>query len=204
MSTHYFFSFEACVYGDPHIVTLDGFKYTFNGMGEFTLIQTPGSQFTLQGRMEVPVLGPNPGTDIPATVFTAIVAKEVYSDTVQIQLTIDNQGLEMLVNGEIVNFSVLPEQQLNNVTVIDLGNNTLAATFSSGVYLEVREANGIISTLIVSLSRAYMGQTVGLMGNFNGDVTDDLTPMGESVGLPLTSGLEDIHSLFGITCEENA
>ena len=26
--------------GDPHLVTLDGHKYTFNGRGEFTLTET--------------------------------------------------------------------------------------------------------------------------------------------------------------------
>ena len=92
-----------------HIVTLDGFKYTFNGLGEYCLIDTPGNQFTLQGRMEVPMGGTLP-SDITATVFTAIVAKEVASDTVQFQLTADGQSLEMLMNGIVVDFSELAEQ----------------------------------------------------------------------------------------------
>ena len=28
----------ACVCGDAHLVMLDGYKYTFNGKGEFTLV----------------------------------------------------------------------------------------------------------------------------------------------------------------------
>lgn len=65
----------ACIYGDPHIVTLDGFKYTFNGFGEYILIETPDESFTLQGRMVVPS-GGNLPPGILATVFTAIVARE--------------------------------------------------------------------------------------------------------------------------------
>ena len=37
-------------YGDPHIRTLDGFQYTFNGLGEYILIETTHGNFTLQGR----------------------------------------------------------------------------------------------------------------------------------------------------------
>ena len=187
-------------------MTLDGFKYTFNGAGEYILVATPSDQFSLQGRMEVPA-GLGAEQPISATVFTAIAAKEAWSDTVQIQLTNDGQSLEMLVNGELVDFSELSEQELNNVTIADRGNDSLSAQFSSGIYLEVREQNGIISTLLISLSRGYQGQTMGLMGNFNGDTTDDLIPRpSEGVSpppIPLTSSLEDIHNLFGVTCEPN-
>lgn len=36
------------MFGDPHMVTLDGLKYTFNGKGEFTLIETTNNSFSLQ------------------------------------------------------------------------------------------------------------------------------------------------------------
>lgn len=41
--------------GDPHITTLDGYIYTFNGLGEYTLVTIPddtgtSNLFTLQGR----------------------------------------------------------------------------------------------------------------------------------------------------------
>ena len=41
----------AWMVGDPHICTLDGFRYTFNGLGEFTLLTTKGMDFTLQVRL---------------------------------------------------------------------------------------------------------------------------------------------------------
>ena len=193
------------MYGDPHIVTLDGFKYTFNGKGEFTLIETMDNSFTLQGRM-LEATDPD-GNLVPATVFTAIVGKQDDSDTVQFELS--RRGVDTLVNGERVEFGDLPEQDFNNVTVADRGNNTLSATFSSGVHLEVTEENQILSVLIVSLPNSFQGTTLGLMGPFNRNTSDDLLPRA-SVGqsnpqpLPLNSNLQQIHQLFGITCESLA
>ena len=67
--------------GDPHLVTLDGFKYTFNGRGEYTLIETTNNLFTLQGRM-IQASGINESS-VAASVFSAIVGKDNNSDTIQ-------------------------------------------------------------------------------------------------------------------------
>lgn len=37
--------------GDPHIITLDGKQYTFNGIGEYTVLDVDGA-FILQGRTQ--------------------------------------------------------------------------------------------------------------------------------------------------------
>ena len=39
-------------WGDPHINTLDGHTYTFNGLGEYTLISL-GESFELQARTQL-------------------------------------------------------------------------------------------------------------------------------------------------------
>ena len=184
--------------GDPHIVTLDGLQYTFNGKGEFTLIGTPDDSFTLQGRM-IPAVDTN-GSAVLATVFSAIVGKQGDSDSIQFELT--ENGTTAFVNNEPVDFSVLSEQEFNNVTVSDLGNSTLSATFSSGAYLEVKEENGIISVVIVSLPEHFKDvPTHGLMGSFNGNTSDDLLPRLGTNPLPLNSSLQEIHELFGLTCK---
>lgn len=40
------------MFGDPHITTLDGANYTFNGLGDFLLVRAwdGNSSFLLQGR----------------------------------------------------------------------------------------------------------------------------------------------------------
>ena len=162
--------------GDPHLVTLDGYQYTFNGRGEFTLIETSNSSFILQGRM-VDIASQNGGA-AQATVFSAIVAREVDSDTVQFEVSA-NDDIAALVNGVVVDFTVV-EQEFKNVTVTNLGNNTLSAAFSSGAYLEVQQENNILSSVVVSLPESYKGITTeGLLGTFNGDTSDDLKPKSE-------------------------
>ena len=185
------------MYGDPHVVTLDGHKYTFNGKGEFTLIETEDEAFTLQGRM-VEVTDEN-DQPVQATVFSAIVAKENDSDTVQFQ--VNQHGVDLLINGEQLVFDDLQQLTLNGVTVINLGNNTYAASFASGAYVQVREELGFLSVLIVSLPDSFQNLTRGLMGSFNGDTSDDLLPKGGSTPLPLNSSLQMIHEGFGLTCK---
>ena len=179
-------------------MTLDGYKYTFNGRGEFTLIETSNGGFTLQGRM-VDIASQN-GDPAQATVFSAIVAREADSDTVQFE-TSANNGIAALVNGEEVDFNVV-EQEFKNVTVTDLGNNTLSAAFSNGVYLEVQQENNILASVLISLPKSYKDiPTQGLLGSFNGDTSDDLKPKSGEKPIPLNSTLQEIHQLFGLTCE---
>ena len=184
------------------MVTLDGFKYTFNGKGEYILIQTDDNSFTLQGRMEeAPVIG---STDANATVFTALVAKLKDSDIVQFQII---EQIQIIINGEIVEFDdtidVIPYKE---VMVKKGENSSYSATFSNGIHIEVyQELNSnneaFISTMIVSLPESFKGTTSGLMSSFNDDQSDDLLPKNGTKPLPLNSTLETIHWKFGITCE---
>ena len=188
----------ACVYGDPHVVTLDGHKYTFNGKGEYTMIATDDNSFTLQGRMVEAIN--RQGEKSAGTVYSALVGRMTDSDTVQIELR--PTGLVTLVNGEQIAFENGTEVlEFQNVLLQDHGNDTISAFFTSGVYFEVKEENNIISVVIVSLPVVFRGKTSGLMGNFNGDTSDDLTPKGGGEPIPLNSSLEVIHEQFGITCE---
>ena len=186
--------------GDPHVITLDGHKYTFNGKGEFTLIEMEDNSITFQGRM-VPI-DSIAGNDSLATVFTAIVAKQIDSDAVQFEIT--KNGTIVVVNGEQIDFSDLKEQEFDNVTVLDMGNSSYSASFSSGAYFEVKEESGFFSVLIVSLPASFKsGQSFGLMGSFNGNSSDDLLPKLGLEPLPINSTLQEIHELFGVTCTLN-
>ena len=187
-------------FGDPHLVTLDGHKYTFNGKGEFILVETTDEGFILQGRMvEQPRSNDSNQTISGGTVFGAFVAKENNSDTVQFE--INQEGLVALVNGDLVDFGMVVSQRFANVTVSDNGNGTLSADFTSGNSIQVTERNGIISDILITISNKYFNRTRGLLGQFNGDTTDDLRPANSSVPLPLDSSPEMIHYRFGLTCE---
>ena len=123
------------------------------------------------------------------------------SDTVQIELR--PTGLVTLVNGEEIAFenNGTDVLEFQNVLIQDRGNDTISVFFARGAYFEVKEENDIISVVLVSLPVAFRGKTSGLMGNFNGNTSDDLTPKGGRESIPLNSSLEVIHEQFGITCE---
>ena len=192
-------STTACVYGDPHIITLDGLKYTFNGKGEFILIDDVANRFTLQGRM-IQAISSNQ-TLSRGTVFSTVVAKQNNSDAVQFEINEDGVTLDVLVDGNFITFDDLYEQIFDNVILTDLENNTIGAIFSSGAYIEAKADNGIISVLIVSLPDSFKGTTRGLMGIYNNDTSDDLTARGTTFSVPVDSSLEEIHYQFGISCK---
>ncbi|KAK2149527.1 hypothetical protein NP493_2972g00009 [Ridgeia piscesae] len=83
--------FIGWMFGDPHIRTLDGFGYTFNGLGEYTLVETTHDNFTLQGRT-AKARDAN-GTETDATVFSAFAARDVDSDTVHIGMNATRDGM---------------------------------------------------------------------------------------------------------------
>jgi len=80
----YLLYFAAPVFGDPHVLTLDGKNYTFNGLGEYTMIDVNDGFFQLQARTKKAIGG---GT---ATVFSAAVAKE--ENTSMVQVSLKEQG----------------------------------------------------------------------------------------------------------------
>ena len=179
--------------GDPHIVTLDGLEYTFNGRGEFTLIQTTDSLFTVQGRM-IAAKDQN-GNPVSATLFSAVVAEQSNSDTVQFEVS--RRGIDMLVNGERVNFR-FQELELGTVILKHLGDK-YGAVFPSGAYIVVERQLELLK-LLVSLPSSFMNSTQGLMGLFNGDTVDDLLPRHQSAPIPPNSSLQCIHEAFGLSC----
>ena len=81
----------AWMIGDPHIVTLDGLPYTFNGLGEYVLLKTQHDEFMLQGRTVQ--AKDDYGNTIEATSFTAFAAKDYDSDSVQIQVNWARDGV---------------------------------------------------------------------------------------------------------------
>lgn len=68
-------------WGDPHFITLDGANYTFNGLGEYVMIDAQNRTFQLQART-----GLAQGNSTTATVFTAGAAKESNTATVEVRV----------------------------------------------------------------------------------------------------------------------
>jgi len=178
---------------------LDGARYTFNGKGEFTILETDDNSFVVQGRLEQAT--DESGMPVQATVFTAIVAKTNTSDVVQLEVNGAGDGIEVRVNRALLNFSILSSQRFVGVEVTQQVDNTYQASFGGNCVVQVSGENGILSLLRVAPPAEAMRRTRGLLGNFNGDPSDDLIPRMASEPIPATSTLEEIHNQFGLTCE---
>ena len=157
--------------------------------------------FILQGRMvDIPRNQLHRFSRQIATVFSAIVGKQNDSDTIQFEINQQQNGIDVIVSGRKINLDGITQETFNNVTVFNFGNNTLGAMFSSGCFIEVKEENGFISVFSVNVPASFKSLTRGLMGNYNGDATDDLIASNHTEPLPHSSSTEVIHNMFGITC----
>ncbi|XP_071954227.1 uncharacterized protein [Antedon mediterranea] len=190
------------VFGDPHMRTLDGLEYTFNAMGEFLLLNV-NDEFMLQGRMQ------KFRNDVDATVFTAIAAQAGFTK-VEFKLNSNASDFEIVVNGSIaVNKTDLGTEpyvsESDSTFSISLpsGNSTdnrVVAAWSSGISLSI----GLVKTaidVVASIPDSYKGQTNGLYGVWNDNVTDDfLLSNGTTLVIEPNTTVTDIYALqFGST-----
>ena len=71
-------------------------------------------------------------------------------------------GVLVFINSLEIEIEVSLPEPYNSVIVSNKGNDTYSATFSTGVYLEVVQRNGFLSTIVVSLLPTYFDLTQGL------------------------------------------
>ncbi|KAK2172014.1 hypothetical protein NP493_1002g01061 [Ridgeia piscesae] len=187
-------------YGDPHIRTLDGFQYTFNGLGEYTLIETTHGNFTLQGRT-AKARDAN-GTETDATVFSAFAARDSDSDTVHVEMTSERKGLDVFVAAQNVSnwfndANVTNDKEFRNVIITKKTITEIEVSFKSGLSLTIGVSAEQLD-ITVGAPDTFKNQTKGLMGVFNGDPMDDLLPPGvNAVALSNSSSEKTIFNEFG-------
>ncbi|XP_015769331.1 PREDICTED: mucin-like protein [Acropora digitifera] len=180
-------------FGDPHVITLDGRNYTFNGLGEYTMINVQDNFFQLQARTRLAKGG---GT---ATVFSAAVAKEQNASIVQCNLK-EEGGLEVLIDGQIFqefyNLSNVSVILNDSVAVSRPRGNSFLVTYPSGISVTVTDIQGSLS-IVFAAPLSFQGQTKGLLGTWNDDQEDDfLTPDGSI--LPSNATGRQVHFNFGL------
>ena len=79
-SYSYFFVLPGLIFGDPHFTTLDNTTYTFNGLGEYTIVAIDDEAFEMQART-----ARTSGRGL-GTAFSAAAAKERGTATVEARI----------------------------------------------------------------------------------------------------------------------
>ncbi|KAJ8035366.1 Sushi domain-containing protein 2 [Holothuria leucospilota] len=190
---------HAIAFGDPHIITFDDSNYTFNGKGEFTLIEViQPTRFRLDGRFEViPAFTSTTEKQDGATGLTALVMFENSSDVIQIDKDALNgmalytgtqalaEGGTKVANWERISFRDQTWLDLKGVSITinnDMGPNKLVTSLtvmfrssSIGVNITRLEDNEVLSVSVI-LPSSLQGTSyiIGIFGSYNNEAGDDL------------------------------
>ncbi|XP_066283029.1 mucin-like protein [Branchiostoma lanceolatum] len=180
---------------DPHIQTLDGRNYTFNGLGEYVLLDLNDEEYQVQARTSQAE-----GTS-HATVFTSIVAYQMGHSPIQVNL-VGTDGLQLYVNYTAVDMTLFVELQHEEevediASVSALSNSSLLIFFYNELSVKVTAQKAMLH-LEYAVPDQYQKKTKGLLGYWDGNSENDFVAFDESV-LPSDSSEEDIFNLFGET-----
>jgi hypothetical protein len=174
--------------GDVHIRTPDGLHYDFQGAGEYLLTSSSDGEIVVQGRQE-----PWRGSRV-VSVNTA-VAMRVAGDRVGIYL---DRSPNLLINGQPTSIPASPLDLPN-------GGKVHRTVGSSRTEYLVQWPNGFVVSAKVASSYMDIGVTrplalqtafSGILGNLNGQATDDLcTRNGATFGSPIL--FDELYRSFG-------
>ncbi|XP_011892036.1 PREDICTED: mucin-4 isoform X2 [Cercocebus atys] len=194
----------AWMFGDPHITTLDGVNYTFNGLGDFLLVgaQDGNSSFLLQGRTA------QTGS-AQATNFIAFAAqyRSGSLDPVTVQWLLEpHDGIHVLLDNQTVTFEPGHGdgggQETVNATGVLLSRNgsVVSASFDGWAAVSVIALSDILHAS-ASLPPECQNRTEGLLGVWNNNPEDDFRmPNGSTV--PPGSSEETLFH-YGMTWQIN-
>ncbi|XP_063193914.1 mucin-4 isoform X1 [Chroicocephalus ridibundus] len=185
----------AGAFGDPHITTLDGLTYTFNGLGDFVLLLASGAQtsFVLHGRTAQTGMA-------QATNFVAFAAQYISATTTTVEWTVGSQGeIQVLLNKETIQFSYSQDMGAEvyySPGVLLVNASSVTAVFDGAIAISISAASRILS-VVCSLPDQYHNSTKGLLGVWDHDPANDFQ-MPNGTSIPVNSSEEEIFS-YGMT-----
>uniref|UniRef100_A0A8C9QAS4 Sushi domain containing 2 n=1 Tax=Spermophilus dauricus TaxID=99837 RepID=A0A8C9QAS4_SPEDA len=178
----------ASVFGDPHFVTFDGTNLTFNGRGEYVLLEAVLTDLRVQARAQ-PRMMTN-GSQARGTGLTAVAVQEGNSDVVEVRLAKRSGVLEVLLNQEVLSFAEQSWMDLKGLFLSVAAEDKVSIMLSSGAGLEVSIQGPFLSVAIL-LPDKFLTHTRGLLGTLNNDPTDDFTLRSGQV-LPLNASAQEL------------
>jgi hypothetical protein len=177
-------------FGEPHLTTPDGFAYDFQAAGEFILLSSLADDFAVQVRQQ-------PWKSSTVVSINTAVAMAVAGDRVGVY-TGEDPALH--VNGEptaLVDGTATPLPQGGRIEQLE---NRYTIIWPDGTAVGVADELEFL-TVVVHLAAARAGQVAGLLGNADGDPSNDLvTRDGEPIdltGLPQDDAHTQLYQEFG-------
>ncbi|CAF1556505.1 unnamed protein product [Rotaria sp. Silwood1] len=203
------------MWGDPHFGTLDGTSYTFNGYGEYIYLAISNNislstafNASNQSYIFMSQIRTIPIPSINATVTKSFAARLNNNKSETVKVTISrrqnlvlyrgNEPIEFDDNIHILSF---PEMTINR---LDGNNNrhfslswTIGVTIEINVIEMISPSKQLILDIAASVAGNFRGKTYGLLGTYDGNVTNDLRSKNGSI--ISNASLEQIHKDFGVT-----
>jgi hypothetical protein len=156
-------------YGDPHIITYDGLRYSFQTVGEYLLSQTQDGHFVVQARQKQV-----PGRQLS---LNTAAAMQVGNHRVAFYTQDFPDGSSPLwVDGQPRSVNeVLPLG--DGSALVPLNNRNYVVHWATGESVAIRriESGGLpFINITPYVPRAQAGQLMGLLGDLNTNADDDL------------------------------
>ncbi|XP_061167956.1 serine-rich adhesin for platelets-like [Saccostrea echinata] len=196
-------NFVASGAGDPHLTTLDGLSFTFNGHGEFILLQA--SDVEVQGRFSPQR---NPAGVKSATYISAVAGQQSspISDKVEFRLNSGKNNTEILKNGVLQSVDLSSGAvDWNEVSITKSVSSqnipTWKMIFSGGLTAGI-QLNNQMFQLVIEAASNYRSNFKGLLGNFDGQTSNDFTSPNGTI-TPSSSVESDIYT-YGVEWQNNA
>ncbi|XP_038065807.1 sushi domain-containing protein 2-like isoform X2 [Patiria miniata] len=180
------------IFGDPHFITFDQRRYTFNGIGEYRMMEVSGPEFKLFGRTTVAT--DNLKEDAPVASFlNAVVMQETGSDIVHVELG-NLRSLNLYVHQG--NAFTQPDLFLNTdieydplylkgvtVFVNSQFSRILVAFQTSKILVDVAAWTQGISAEVIALKTDFPASAIvtGLLGDMDNDPDNDIRQVNNAV-----------------------
>ena len=207
------------MFGEPHLQTLDGRNFTFNGIGEYILVQTPTSiGLDVQARLEAF------SSNVTGTVISNIVVK--LGDISPVQVEAGSEQLNVYIGGVLQEMAVGDSPLILNSSGIistnltggigNIGDLMALAMATEQMVVRMEDANSLVisagegESVIVSLQANFLqlsialpdsfkNKTSGLLGVFNDNPDDDFRDRNGTILDLFTE--RDIYEQFGLLCK---
>lgn len=154
-------------WGEPHLQTFDLRPYDFQAVGEFIAAKDPKEDFEIQTRQQ-------PWATSRFVSMNTAIAMRVGKDTIEVRL--NNSAMELFINGKK---EALQDKKLDGGGSLSIQNgNHIVVSWPDGSKVTVNFYSTFGLDMYIQPSDARKGQLAGLLGNDNGDGTDDLVIQG--------------------------